>query len=138
MHVVRHTYIHEYDSVPSYEFAQVKLGIPKVIPNIKPAICHDWIELSCWFFAYGYASIKIANWFRYFKQFNNLLFEFWPKISVRFRIRISQIAWFFYRKYLQNGLIFWCIELIYTVYMLLPALQKLFIFTSKNIKNTAR
>lgn len=43
--MVRHTYIHEYDSVPSYEFAHVKLGIPKVIPNIKPAICHDWIEL---------------------------------------------------------------------------------------------
>ena len=34
---------------------QPYLSMPKVIASIKYIICQDWIELSCWIFAYGMA-----------------------------------------------------------------------------------
>ena len=44
-YVVKHIKVHVFDIVHSYGCSQGHLGMPKVIPNIKCAICQDIIEL---------------------------------------------------------------------------------------------
>ena len=41
-----YTPVHLFDSVHSYECDQVHLSLPKVILNVKSAICPDCIELD--------------------------------------------------------------------------------------------
>ena len=57
MHVVRHTWIHIYDSVHSYSCGRAHLGMPIVISKIKSAIHQDWIELWYCFFFYMWVVI---------------------------------------------------------------------------------
>ena len=51
--MVKHTKIHLFDSVHSNRCGQAHLSLPKVILKIKSAICQDWIELWCGFYAYS-------------------------------------------------------------------------------------
>ena len=84
MHVVRHTQIHLFNWVHSYECGQAHLGLPKIILNIKFAIYQDSIELWCCFFAYGQVSTKTANWYSDFK---------WLTVTAWFLTEFSIGAW---------------------------------------------
>ena len=41
LHLVRHTQIHLFDSLHLYGCGQAHQGLPKVILNVKSAICYD-------------------------------------------------------------------------------------------------
>lgn len=87
-----------YNYINMIQFLQMGLvryswACQQKLSNGKSKTCQGWIELLWLFFACGNASRETANWFSSFKEFNNLL-------------SVYQTAWFFYIKYLQNGLIF--------------------------------
>ena len=63
----------------------------------RHAQSQDWIELWCWFFPYGQATLEAANSFIHFNKFTSLAFEFWSLNPL-----CQPDCLILYVKYLQN------------------------------------